>query len=371
MKDGGWHLKLPGTPFTLEAGVFGQVDLGALSGEFDPLGRSYLIIRTRSAGWTKPVGPSPPHGSRTFGMTPKFGEEGTVFSNYVGGQTRECDTRLRVLSADGVMAGRLEQPPGGPDLCGLWPPADEFASVLIMVDHGAFETYQRWSLDDLRYPSRDSGGVTAWGDPVGDPREPYGPFTPAGPIRSGVHDLLIGLSVETGNGLPTTPWAGDLIYHRMVYAGVDVSSKDWSNLTETERDTRITTDDQGNELRIGGDVGFGWTDPGVNGAPRYTTRAEVQRRLGAGTAATDAPVDNAIAAAADWIDRYIGGNPPQPIPPAIVEATTLLAVQMYRRADAPYGGAGSDYAGDLAVTEPLDAEIARLLLGYRQRFPVA
>ena len=106
------------------------------------------------------------------------------------------------------------------------------------------------------------------------------------------------------------------------------------------------------------------------------TRDEVKTRLGIQGDDDDDAVDLFIATAATYVDSFAGTSFADAevwptVPPGATRATLTLAVRYYKRPDMPFGVAGSpDLVGEINLSET-DPDIAAMLAGLRQLYPMA
>lgn len=114
---------------------------------------------------------------------------------------------------------------------------------------------------------------------------------------------------------------------------------------------------------------------------RYTSLDEVKRRLGVNTATDDDLITQSAIAAEVQIDQMngrsfpdTGANPEWPgIPEPVRSWATDAAVSVYKRADAPFGQAGSDnWIGTLDVRDEVERALRRnpLAIGYKVSFGI-
>jgi len=114
----------------------------------------------------------------------------------------------------------------------------------------------------------------------------------------------------------------------------------------------------------------------TGGGPRYVTRDEVKTRLGIQGSDDDDAVDLFIATAASYVDSFAGTSFADAeiwpvVPPGATRATLTLAVRYWKRPDMPFGVAGSpDLVGEINLSET-DPDIAAMLAGLRQLYPMA
>lgn len=89
------------------------------------------------------------------------------------------------------------------------------------------------------------------------------------------------------------------------------------------------------------------------------------------TAALQAKLDAAAVNCDQFMDRPVDQPLPDPAPAGVVEANTLIAVDLWKAADAAFGVLGFDQIGTVQVSPGTTARVETLLVPYKIQWGVA
>ncbi len=80
-----------------------------------------------------------------------------------------------------------------------------------------------------------------------------------------------------------------------------------------------------------------------------------------------------LDAAADNCDQFMDRDAPlpDPAPAGVIEANVLVAVDLWKAADAAFGVLGFEQIGAIRVTPGTTARVESLLIPYKERWGVA